>query len=140
MALRRLFPLVSLALAAGCSNNLTGSADVKTTESGPFSITPDSCYSGEREAFFGVQLEDAKSGTMMRLVKDPVKGYTAVVRLPKSDKAISVTPDGCAKFDVDIERQSSRINNIRNVKGRAEIDCVDGDNSLKANITFENCH
>lgn len=132
--------LVCVALVAACSNNLTGTADVKTLESGPFSLAPDTCYSGEREAYFGVQLEDKKSGSMMRLVKDPVKGYTAVVRLPKSDKALTVTPEGCAKFDVHIETQSSTINNIRNIKGRADIDCISGENSLRANLTFENCH
>lgn len=140
MASKRVLGLICLGLVAGCSNNLTGTANVTTKESGPFSITPDSCYSGQREAYFGVQLEDSKGGTMMRLVKDPVKGYTAVIRLPNSDKALTVTPEACAKFDVHIETQSSTINNIRNIKGRANIDCASGDNSLKADLTFENCH
>ncbi len=125
--------------AASCTNKLSGSVDAKTKEAGSFSMTPTKCFSGEREGFFGVQLEDG-SDNFLRAVKDPTKGYVVLVKVPDSDKTLSVTKTDCTKFDIRVETQSSTINDIRNVTGHIRVDCSEGDDTLKAKVTFENCH
>lgn len=133
--------LVALGLLPlGCSNKLNGSATAKLEEGGEFGVTPDECYSGQRESFFGVQLQDTKNGHILRVVKPATGDYEVLVKLPGSDKATRFTASTCSKFDVAVSRQNSTINDIANVEGRLVVECASGANTFSAQITFANCH
>jgi hypothetical protein len=124
----------------GCSNKISGSADVTTKEHGDFSIKPDECVSGERQEFFGADLRQGDGRKIIRIISDPKAGYSVKVNIPDTKKAVVVNDDVCSKFDVHVEKQNSTINNIKNVKGRAKLKCKVEGSKVKADLKFENCH
>jgi hypothetical protein len=98
--------------------------------------------SGERQGFFGVDLRGGgKDDAIVRAIQDPVQGPLLRVNVPGTDKALTLQPGpGCAHFEVQVERQNSRINNISNVRGRVRVACDTPELALDADITFANCH
>jgi hypothetical protein len=142
--MRRLLSVVGTVLlsvaAAGCSNKLGGSAKANTKAAGEFTLSPSACYSGQRESFFGVQLEDDKSGAKLRVIKPPADDYQVVVEAPSSKGSFKLVKRDCTKFDVSVTKQNSQINDIFNVEGHATIDCKSGDDTFTADVTFANCH
>ncbi len=75
-----------------------------------------------------------------RIISDPKDGYAVKINLPNTKKAVTVNETVCSTFDVHVEKQNSTINDIKNVKGRAKLDCTVEGSTVKANVTFENCH
>ncbi len=138
--------VVALLAAAvvGCSNELHGSLEATLRGDGgkQWSTTPSQCASGQREGFFGV---DMRAGTandaLVRAILDPKDGPILKVNIPGSERAVILKPGpGCTQFDVHVERQSSSINDVTNVRGHVRVTCDDAELALKADITFENCH
>lgn len=133
-----------LAAVAGCSNELHGSLEATLRGEGgkQWSTTPSQCASGERQGFFGV---DMRAGTtdnaVVRAILDPTDGPILKANVPGSGQALVIKPGpGCAQFDVHVERQSSSINDVTNVRGHVRVTCDNPEFSLKADITFANCH
>ena len=124
----------------GCSNKISGSIDVTTKAHGNYSITPGQCISGEREDFFGADLREGKADKIIRVIKDPKEGYSVRINIPGTKKAVVVNDGVCSTFKVRVKKQSSTINDVRNVKGRIKLDCKVGGSTVEANIKFENCH
>lgn len=135
---------VLLMALGGCSNELHGTLEATLRGEGgkQWSTTPSQCVSGERQGFFGVDMRTGTSDdTLVRAILDPKDGPILKVNVPGTDKGVTLKPGpGCAQFDVHVERQSSRINNITNVRGHVRVTCDDAELQLKADITFENCH
>lgn len=136
--------LVMLAGAGGCSNELHGALEATLRAGGgkQWSTTPSECASGERQGFFGVDMRAGGSDdTLVRAILDPKDGPILKLNVPGTDQGVTVKPGpGCSRFDVQVERQSSRINNITNVRGHVRVTCDDPELALTADITFENCH
>ncbi len=133
---------VVLVLLCGCTNELTGSLTVELRAAGKqWSTIPSECASGERQGFFGVDMRAGSDDSMVRVILDPKEGPILKVNVPGTDQGLTLGPGpGCPQFDVHVERQNSRINNITNVRGHARVTCEDPELQLKADITFENCH
>ncbi len=130
-------------LLCGCTNELHGSLSVDLRAAGKqWSTIPSECASGERQGFFGVDMRaDSGEDSMVRVILDPKEGPVLKVNVPGTDQGITLKPGpGCPQFDVHVERQSSRINDITNVRGHVRVACEDPELVLKADITFENCH
>ena len=118
--------LVFLVFLPMCSNKLEGQATIDGT-----AFVPDSCHSGQRWNFVGVQIE-AKDGRKLRAAQT-VSGDGVIFVFPAgSDRGAEL--DGCA--EVSVERQHSTINNVTNVEGQVTLRCP----SATGSITFENCH
>jgi hypothetical protein len=130
--------------AGGCSNELHGALEVTVRTSGGqhWSTMPSQCVSGQRQGFFGVDMRaGTDDGTLVRAIIDPKDGPILKVNVPGTDQALTLRPGpGCSQFDVHVERQSSSINDITNVRGHVRVTCDDPELALKADITFENCH
>jgi len=130
--MKRALPLLAilpLALVA-CTNKLTGDLDVSGKK-----FEPESCKSGQGLGFSGVEIT-AKDGRRVRLQQTASGDGYAFLFESGSDKGEELGK--CGSFA--LEQQSSTINNIRNVKGTANLDCHEGETTLKGSITFENCH
>lgn len=124
--------LITLLLvgAVGCTNKLTGDLDV-----GGSKFEPESCKSGQGLGFSGVEIT-AKDGRRIRVAQS-ASGKGLGIVFAKGEVA-GIELGECGPFQ--LETQSSTINNIRNVKGTATLDCEGGGTTVKGSITFENCH
>ena len=121
--------LAALALA-GCTAKITGSLEV---DGSAFEVKE--CRSGQAFGFSGIELTDA-GGRRLRLL---VNGDgTCTAALFKGD---SMTGDRLGQCGaLEIQAQSSRINSITNVMGKAQLACEAGGHKVSGSIEFENCH
>lgn len=148
----------SLVLAlAGCDSfkeifkdgTITGKVESKG-ELGDWVLDKGLCYSGERENYFGAIAYGPKdSGVAIKMVKDPVKGWSVSVN--KADtcanaaeksacKAHVFTGEGCKKLEADVTTTNTTINNVKVVNGKLTIDCEAGASSIKGDLTLTYCH
>lgn len=138
--------LLLVLLVTGCgatSSELDGSLDVTRSEYGSWSMVPTRCSSGEHQGFFGVDLIDGDdTSSLVRLVLDPIDGYSLVMNVPGEDLSLAIAAPAasCEMFDLLVERQSSRVNDIQNVRGHILVRCDVADIELDADLQFSNCH
>jgi hypothetical protein len=148
----RFAPVVVVMLVA-CNPFKEGTA-TGTVESkgamGTWTFASGACQSGERESYYGaIAFGPEGSGIAIKLVKDGVSGWTAVVNradtckagVEKSDcKAIKLSDKDCTKLAVDIRTTNTTINDIKVVEGTLELDCASGTDSIKGRLVFDYCH
>ncbi len=130
-------------LGGGCSNELQGALTADYKAGGKqWTTTPDECASGQRQGFFGVDMRAGQSDdTLIRVILDPKDGPILKVNVPGGSQGITLKQGPtCSRFDVHVERQSSTINDITNVRGHVRVDCEDAELKLGADLTFANCH
>ena len=93
------------------------------------------CRSGEIYGFVGVEFVSS-NGAKVRVASTPSGAGQVFAFAPG---AMNGTDLGmCAKLVV--ERQSSTVDKVANVKGRATIDCNAKGREVIGDVTFENCH
>jgi hypothetical protein len=152
--------LACLVAMAGCSGmfrdgSATGHVESKG-ETGAWTLDTGKCYSGQREQYFGaIAYGPENSGIAIKLVKDSIKGWTAIVNMSdtckataeKTDKgcrAIILGSDNCKTLDIDIRTTNTTVNDIKVVEGTATLDCAkDADDehyAVKSKITLDYCH
>ena len=130
----------------GCLGSLEslveGTVEVETAEFDAWRYSPDRCFSGEPLQFFGVDLIDGEPeiGRITRIVQDPVEGFSVAINVPGEDIALVFTGDGCERFEIEIMRENSRVNEIWNMSGFADIQCETPGVRLDIDASFENCH
>jgi len=117
---------------------------------GTWTFEQGTCYSGQREQYFGViGYGPDGSGVAIKLVKDGVRGWTAIVNQADNCKAevenggcraTVFAPNDCTMLDVDIRDTSTTINDIRAVDGTAKIDCSNEGGAIKGTLAFDRCH
>ncbi len=130
--MRKFAVLICLAAlaVAGCTSKVTGTLEV---DGSAFEVKE--CRSGQAFGFSGIELTDA-TGRRLRLL---VNGDgTCTAALFKGD---SMTGDRLGQCGaLEIQAQSSRINSITNVMGKAQLACEAVGHKIAGNIEFENCH
>jgi hypothetical protein len=119
-------------------------------EAGNWVLEQGTCYSGQREQYHGViGIGPDGTGIAVKLVKDGVRGWTAVINRADTCKtsaekstcnAVVLTPTDCTTLDVDLANSNTTINDIRVIDGKLRIDCATGANSIKGELTFDRCH
>ena len=121
--------LVALVLVS-CQSKVTGNLEV---DGALFAVQQ--CRSGQAFGFSGIELTDA-SGNRLRLLANADGTCTAA--LFKGDSPTGDRLGQCGTLAM--EAQSSRINSIVNVKGRAKLACEATNHKVIGNVEFENCH
>jgi len=124
-----LLSLLALALV-GCQSKITGTLEV---DGEPF--VPRECRSGQAFGFQGIELTD-EANRRLRLFASP-EGTTSAALL-NGDAPTGARLGPCGTLV--LEAQSSKINNITNVKGTARLSCETGTHKVSGNLEFENCH
>ncbi|HEY6328337.1 MAG TPA: hypothetical protein VI756_03295 [Blastocatellia bacterium] len=127
---RALFVCLVLIVAIGCQSKITGSLQV---DGAPFAVQQ--CRSGQAFGFSGIELRDS-NGRRLRLLASADGTCTAAIFRGDSATGDSLGPCG----RLTMEAQSSRINQIVNVKGHAKLDCQAAGHKVAGDIEFENCH
>lgn len=93
------------------------------------------CRSGEIYGFVGVEFVST-TGAKVRVAATPSGAGQVFAFAPG---AMNGTDLGlCAKLE--LQRQSSSVDKVTNVKGRATIDCNAKGREVIGDVTFENCH
>lgn len=139
--MRRVGILLCLAACVE-GDDLGGRLAVRSDEYGSWTMSPTTCYSGEHQQFFGVDLtQDGDVARGVRIVLDPVDGYTLLVNVPERDIALVIgeSTGGCELFDLQVERTNVRINNIWAVEGHAFVKCRAGATEIDADLEFSGC-
>jgi hypothetical protein len=122
--------LALLVVVPACKNELGGSL---TVDGKAFEM--DSCRSGEVYGFSGVEVT-AKSGDRLRLVQTPTGEGQVILLGSGADTGTDLGTCGPLK----VSQQNSTINNIKNVEGKAKLDCSAAGHTIKGTVSFGNCH
>jgi hypothetical protein len=132
MMMRKLTVFICLAALAllGCQSKVSGTLEV---DGSSFSVQQ--CRSGQAFGFSGIELSDT-TGRRLRLLANADGTCTAA--LFKGDSPTGDRLGQCGTLAM--EAQSSRINSITNVRGKAKLACEAGGHKLAGEIEFENCH
>lgn len=128
-------------LACGSGDDLGGELSVDSEEYGSWTMSPTTCFSGEHRQFFGVDLtQNGDNGSGVRIVDDPVDGYSLAMNIPGEDLALIVTAASeCEVFDLHVERGNTRINNIWAIQGHATVECRAPGLEIVADLHFAGC-
>jgi hypothetical protein len=151
--MRLLVLVVTAGTLAACnpfrSGEATGHVE-STGETGAWVLDKGTCFSGQREQYFGaVALGADGTGIGIKLVKDSVTGWTAVVNMADdckqavehgSCRAVIFTPASCTTLDVDLANNNTTINDIREIEGKLVLDCKTEKASVKGQLIFDRCH
>ncbi|HKV40219.1 MAG TPA: hypothetical protein VJX67_13480 [Blastocatellia bacterium] len=127
---RALFVCLVLIVAVGCQSKVTGTLQV---DGAAFAVKQ--CRSGQAFGFSGIELRDT-TGRRLRLLANADGTCTAAIF--SGDSAIGDRLGPCGQLTM--EAQSSRINQITNVKGHAKLNCEGAGHQVVGDIEFENCH
>jgi hypothetical protein len=119
-------------------------------EAGTWVLEQGTCYSGQREQYHGaIGIGPDGTGIAVKLVKDSVRGWTAVINKAETCKstveksscqAIVLNTTNCTKLDVDLITTNTTINDVRVVDLKLDMDCSNGTSSIKGKLAFERCH
>jgi len=115
---------------AGCSNQLSGDLEINGER-----VELTSCRNGIAYGFRGVELT-AGTGTRVRIAVTATGEADVVVAPGGSDKGTRLGL--CGAFTVADQR--SEINGVKNVEGKATLDCKAAGFTVKGGASFSNCH
>ncbi len=129
--------IVALAVgmaATACSNEVNSSLEVNGK-----AWKPSDCRSGAIYGFRGVELSG--DGMSIRIAAT-ITGEAQVVVTGGAEKgangAIGTDLGKCGTFS--IADQSSTINDVKNVEGKAVLDCKNDEMTIHGSVAFSNCH
>jgi len=103
------------------------------------SLAPESCLSGDRANFHGVDL--VAPPYVLRVVAEPLEGLGAVVIDTGSRARTLFRAASCKVLRGDIQRTGWRVNDVEDVSGDLEADCrLPSGEELHGKISFAHCH
>ena len=117
-------------LMVGCRSKVTGNLEVDG-ERFPVKL----CRSGEAYGYYGIELV-SEGDRRLRLFGN--SDGTCTAALFNRDAATGDNVRRCGTLTM--AAQSSKINNITNVRGTALLSCETGQHRIYGRIEFENCH
>lgn len=114
-----------------CSNKLGG--DLQRNGE-PFGAS--SCRNGMVYGYSGVEIS-GKDGWKLRLIQTPSGVGQVIAFGPGSTTGAEL---GACATALTVDTQNSTINDVKNVEGKAVLDCTADGLTLKGTVTFSNCH
>jgi hypothetical protein len=125
--------LVVVAALFACKSKTSGSL---TVDGAAFEVSE--CRSGQANVpkFQGVDFLD-KSGKRVRFLVQPT-GQVQVYFFPPGTTFTDMLGENCGT--AGITTQNSEVNGVKNIQGTVSANCTGGGHTVKASVTFENCH
>ncbi len=114
-----------------CSNKLSGNVEVNGEKVGF-----NSCRNGLVYGFRGVELSGS-NGMKLRLGHSPT-GEMGVIVFAKGESVGKELRVPCGSLS--LSDQNSTVNDVKNIQGKAVLDCTAEGYTLKGEVSFENCH
>jgi hypothetical protein len=147
-----LAPLAFLG-GGGCSGSVEGEIRSVGKPHGDFTLVPTSCFSGERESFFGVWVTpdveeiDGHKGFRggLKILKGHTNGWEVYVESPNECKGLEckirqLAEESCETFEVEVRNTNTTINDVRVREGRAKLDCKTPEGGIfAAELEFSGC-
>ena len=132
--------LHGLEAAVGVSTSIEGEIVIRGSEIGELTLRPQSCLSGDRGTFRGVDLPVPPF--ILRVAAEPIEGLA--VALIDADtgerRGIFRRPD-CRTLRGDVQRTGWQINHVDDVTGFVEVDCKSREGvQILGSIAFAHCH
>jgi len=121
---------VLLLVLTACAAHVTSSLQVDGT-----AFVPTTCRSGQARGFAGVELADDQQ-RRLRLVQALDGTFQAVYFPPGHPVGQNLGSCGT----LTLRNGVAVVNGIRNVGGKATLNCVGGSSTLRGSVTFEGCH
>jgi hypothetical protein len=102
----------------------------------------ETCRSGDREYFLGVDLADDAGGARIRLAIDPIDGPRLRVAqgAGESRQVRIFDRRTCDPFEVDLRPTGWRVNRVRDFSGSLDAVCASGALDVRIHVRFEHCH
>jgi len=123
--------LVAAVIAGfGCTNKLGGDLRVDGDK-----VSLSSCRNGVVYGYTGVELT-TKSGVRIRIAAS-LTGEAEVV-VVGAGATVGTELGRCGSLTVS--DQNSTINDVKNVEGKATLDCSADGATIQGTVSFENCH
>jgi hypothetical protein len=113
-----------------CAAHVSGSLQVDGT-----AFVPATCRSGQALGFAGVELADDQQ-RRLRLVQ-AVDGTFQAVYFPPG-QSVGQNLGSCGTMT--LQNGVAVVNGVRNVEGRATLNCSGGSHALSGSVAFEGCH
>jgi hypothetical protein len=123
----------------------TGALEMSGPVAGSVRFVPESCTSGDREYFLGVDLAAARPGIEVRALIEPLGTAVVRVRSPAAEGEgggmVLFRHDDCRVLQLEVEPSGWRVNEVRDVSGFLELDCdsLEGDH-VAGRIEMNHCH
>lgn len=132
--------LAGLERSIGVDTSTSGEVLIRSSEAGELLLRPEACVSGDRANFRGVDL--FAPGFVLRVAAEPIEGLAvALIDAETGDRRGIFRRSDCRLLRGDIQRTGWRINNVADVSGYLEADCLLTDGrELRGKIVFEHCH
>jgi hypothetical protein len=116
-----------------------------TGTTGTWALEKGDCFGGDRDGYFGAQVEQGKgSGVVVKFVKDPIKGWAVLVNEAdsckqgdKECKAIIFTAEDCKTFDIGIAVDPNMKSKY--FGGDVSLDCSADDAHVFGKLTLKAC-
>jgi hypothetical protein len=137
---------VAFGAVGGSCSSVEGKFVAKGDPLTKFTMRPTECRSGQRKNFFGVMLlSEKKKNQAIKILEDPTKGMVVQVQIPSSCKNnrckfVTFGEDACDTFDLEVNRTSTSVNDIRLLEGHLKLKCkFDEGGTAKASLKFSRC-
>ncbi len=144
----RVFIFIAFVFGSGCDpGEFNGELKATGDSFGNWTLKNGNCYSGNREEFFGLTAHGPEgSRTGLTLVKDQLRGWTAVIQNPSSCTdsgactSLALSKNNCKIFNADVEYTGTTYNDVREVEGSLQLKCRLADSTLVGHLRFVDCH
>lgn len=123
------------------STQIHGSVHASGPDLGTWTMTADTCYSGQRTQFYGVKIFQRSDHRLaVVLVDDPVRGYTIKANSTTSGNASLFFKKDCQVLNANVSQKNVVVNGIRALQGNLFFSCSSDDNRIEGNVEFDGCH
>ena len=132
--------LSSLERTVGVGTSTQGEILVRGEKVGELLLRPESCVSGDRGNFRGVDL--LAPPLVLRVVAEPIEGLAvALIDSESGERRGIFRRSDCSVLRGDVQRTGWRVNSVADVSGFLEAECrLASGEELLGSIEFEHCH
>lgn len=123
--------LIAVFPSCFCSNKLSGKVEVNGE-----TLSFSSCRNGAVHGFRGVELS-ATNGMRLRLGVLPTGAAGGIIMPAGEMRGVEL---GTECGSLSLSDQNSTVNDVKNVEGKAVLDCEGQGFKVKGEVSFENCH
>lgn len=124
----------------GVAAAVRGEMQVRGVPSAEGTLRPEACISGDRGNFRGVDL--IARPLILRVVAEPIDGLAlAIIDTDSGERRAIFRRADCTTLRGDVQRTGWRINEVADVSGFVEVDCLlPSGVEIEGSVAFEHCH
>jgi hypothetical protein len=112
---------------------------------GAWKLDSGKCWAGDHDGYFGVQIESKEDRhVFIKLVKDPIKGWTLLASIPSTCNGNKCTlevfqPSECTPLDVNFKVHTFQRQGTHQFDGDVTFDCKHDKARVHGKLTVQRC-